>query len=155
MSKAKGGQCAGSGEAMTASIRKKKTICPLDCPDSCALIATVKDNQVVSLSGDPDHPCTRGMICRKMKRYPERLNSPARLLYPQVRVGRKGAGEFRRISWDEAWQRLTEKISRTVTEFGGQSILPYCYAGNMGLVNRYAGFPLFHKLGASRLHQTI
>ena len=140
---------------MTTSIRKKKTICPLDCPDSCALIATVKDKQVVSLSGDPDHPCTRGMICRKMNRYPERLDSPARLLYPQIRVGRKGAGEFRRISWDEAWQRLTEKISRTVTEFGGQSILPYCYAGNMGLVNRYAGFPLFHKLGASRLHQTI
>ena len=140
---------------MTTSIRKKKTICPLDCPDSCALIATVKDNQVVSLSGDPDHPYTRGMICRKMNRYPERLNAPARLLYPQIRVGRKGAGEFRRISWDEAWQRLTEKISRTVTEFGGQSILPYCYAGNMGLVNRYAGFPLFHKLGASRLHQTI
>lgn len=140
---------------MTKSIRKKKTICPLDCPDSCALIATVKDNQVVSLSGDPDHPYTRGMICRKMRRYPERLKAPARVLYPRIRAGRKGAGEFRRISWDEAWQCLTAQISRTLTEFGGEAILPYCYAGNMGLVNRYAGFPLFHKLGASRLHQTI
>jgi len=133
----------------------KKTICPLDCPDTCGLLATVENGKVISLAGDPEHPYTNGFICRKMRRYPERLYSQKRILYPQVRTGKKGEGRFKRISWEEAWEHLVPNLQATVKEYGGEAILPFSYAGNMGLVNRFAGFPLFHKMGATQYMQTI
>lgn len=133
----------------------KKTICPLDCPDSCGLLATVENGRVISLAGDPEHPYTNGFICRKMRRYPERLYSQQRILYPQIRIGKKGEGRFKRISWEAAWDCLVSKLQETVTKHGGEAILPFSYAGNMGVVNRFAGFPLFHKMGATQYLQTI
>ena len=91
------------------------------------MIATVADGRVTSLLGDNEHPYTNGFICRKMRRYPERQNSPQRLLYPQLRVGRKGAGEFRRISWTEALEILTDRLEGIRQRYGGESILPYSY----------------------------
>lgn len=133
----------------------KKTICPLDCPDSCGMVATVVAGKVTGLSGDRDHPYTNGFICRKMRRYPERLYSSKRVLSPQLRVGAKGAGEFRRISWAEAMDYMAGRLTAISQEYGGESILPYSYAGNMGVVNRFAGYPLFHRMGTLRLDQTI
>lgn len=134
---------------------QKKTICPLDCPDTCGMVATVIDGRISALQGDKEHPYTNGIICRKMRRYPERLNSSARLLYPQLRVGKKGEGKFRRIEWDQALDIFAARLEEIRQQYGGESILPYSYAGNMGAVNRFAGYPLFHKLGTSRLDQTI
>ena len=132
-----------------------KTICPLDCPDSCGMLATVVSGKVTALHGDKKHPYTNGFICRKMRRYPERVNSSQRVLYPQFRVGKKGAGEFRRIDWEEALDILATRLKEIRQQHGGESILPYSYAGNMGAVNRFAGYPLFHRLGTSQLDQTI
>jgi anaerobic selenocysteine-containing dehydrogenase len=134
---------------------QRKTICPLDCPDSCGMVATVVDGRVTSLCGDKEHPYTNGFICRKMRRYPERLYGPHRVLYPQIRTGNKGQGEFRRITWDEAMGIIADRLTDIGRRHGGEAILPYCYAGNMGVVNRFAGFPFFHRLGASQLDQTI
>jgi anaerobic selenocysteine-containing dehydrogenase len=136
-------------------ILQKKTICPLDCPDSCGMIATVEDGRITALQGDKAHPYTNGFICRKMRRYPERLYAAERLLYPQLRVGKKGAGQFRRIDWAEALDILAARLEETRQQYGGEAILPYSYAGNMGAVNRFAGYPLFHRLGTSQLDQTI
>jgi anaerobic selenocysteine-containing dehydrogenase len=136
-------------------ILQKKTICPLDCPDSCGMIATVEDGRITALRGDTGHPYTNGFICRKMRRYPERLYSAERLLYPQQRVGKKGTGQFRRIDWTEALDILAARLEETRRQYGGEAILPYSYAGNMGAVNRFAGYPLFHRLGTSQLDQTI
>ena len=133
----------------------KKTVCPLDCPDSCGIIAKVVDGRVVSLAGDPEHGYTRGVICRKMRGYPARVYGPERLLYPQVRVGKKGEGVFERISWEEALALFAEKIRTVTAQYGGEAILPFQYAGNMGVVNRNAGYALYHKLGTSRLIETI
>ena len=133
----------------------KKTICPLDCPDSCGMLATVRDGRVVSVNGDPEHPYTDGFICRKMRRYPERLYSGDRILYPQVRAGRKGEGRFKRISWDEAWDYLVPRMQTLLRNHGGDCILPFSYAGNMGKVNRFAGFPLFNRMGTLDTRQTI
>jgi len=138
-----------------SSEMNKKTVCPLDCPDTCCLVATVKNGKVVSLAGDGEHPYTRGVICRKMKNYPDRVYSKERLLYPMKRNGAKGTASFERISWSEAYDILTEKISTIVAKYGGESLLPFVYAGNMGAINRFAGYPLFHKLGASRQRETI
>ncbi|WP_136805573.1 molybdopterin-containing oxidoreductase family protein [Desulfosediminicola flagellatus] len=136
-------------------IEYKKTICPLDCPDSCGIIAKVDNGTVVSLKGDPDHPYTQGYICRKMRSYIERVYSSERVLYPQLRVGEKGEGKFKRISWDEALEIFARKVTEVRETYGGEAILPYQYAGNMGAINKNAGYALYHKLGASRILETI
>ncbi len=138
-----------------STVIEKKTTCPLDCPDCCGLIAEVIDGRVVKLRGDRDHPYTNGFICSKMKRYPERVYGSLRVLYPQKRVGKKGEGLFERISWDEALDICAESLHGIKRKFGGEAILPYSYAGNMGQISRFCGNPLFHKIGASVLKQTI
>ncbi len=137
------------------TVEYKKSVCPLDCPDSCGVVATVKNGRVTALQGDKDHPYTNGFICRKMRSYPERIYSESRVSCPQIRVGAKGAGIFKRIEWDEALEILSSRLLKVHKEHGGEAILPYSYAGNMGAVNRFAGYPLFHRLDASQLDQTI
>lgn len=136
-------------------VEYKKSVCPLDCPDSCGIIAKVVDGRVESLAGDSEHPYTRGFICRKMRRYPERVYSPDRILYPQIRTGKKGEGKFQRISWQEALKRLSANLKEVSRRYGGEAILPFQYAGNMGVLNRNGGYSLYNNLGASRLIETI
>ena len=78
-------------------IEIKRSVCPLDCPDTCSILVTVEDGKLVKLQGDPDHPFTRGYLCGKVSRYDERVYSPERLLYPMKRTGPKGTQQFRRI----------------------------------------------------------
>lgn len=132
-----------------------KSFCPLDCPDTCGIVASVDNGKIVSLSGDKDHPYTQGFICRKMRGYLDRFYSSERILYPQVRVGKKGEGKFRRVSWKEALELCAERLLKVKKEYGGESILPYSYGGNMGAINRFAGYPFFNKLGTAQLGQTI
>ncbi len=132
-----------------------ETVCPLDCPDTCGLLAAIEEGKITTLSGDPTHPVTQGIICRKMKGYVNKVYSEQRILTPLLRDGQKGNGRFKRISWDDAWAVLTEKLHTILNTYGGEAVLPFCYAGNMGKVNRNAGFPFFHKIGATRIKQTI
>ncbi|WP_136797836.1 molybdopterin-containing oxidoreductase family protein [Desulfosediminicola ganghwensis] len=136
-------------------VELKKTVCPLDCPDSCGMVAKVENGVITSLNGDPDHPYTNGFLCRKMRSYHQRVYSEDRILHPQVRVGKKGQGQFARISWDEALTLLADKLSHVRDTYGGEAILPYQYAGNMGHLNCNAGHALYHKLGTSRIIETI
>ena len=134
----------------------RHSVCALDCPDCCSLLVTVQDNHATRLRGNPDHPVTRGFLCGKVAQYLEREYHPERLLYPQRRVGPKGAGRFERISWDEALDTVAKRLRAVAGEFGSESILPYSYAGTMGLLNG-GGMDrrFFHRLGASRLDRTI
>jgi anaerobic selenocysteine-containing dehydrogenase len=133
----------------------RKTVCPHDCPDTCSILATVEDGRVVACEGDPDHPFTQGGLCHKVHRYPERIYSPLRILHPMRRVGNKGEGRFVRISWEEALQEIVARLQAIAREFGGEAILPFSYGGSLGLVQRKAGHPFFHRLGASRLKRNI
>ncbi|MBU2645372.1 molybdopterin-dependent oxidoreductase [bacterium] len=133
----------------------RKTICPLDCPDSCGIVATVENGRIMHLQGDTEHPFTRGFLCRKMRHYTDRIYSDNRILYPQVRTGSKGSGEFKRVSWETAWDILVARLREIQTEHGSEALLPYSYAGNMGHINRWAGEAFFHRFGASRLKRTI
>ena len=135
----------------------RRSVCALDCPDACGLLIDVDElGRGSKLRGSPDHPVTRGFLCGKVARYLEREYSPERLLYPQKRVGPKGSGQFQRISWDEALDTVAANLKRVVSEFGSESVLPYSYAGTMGLLNG-SGMDrrFFHRLGASRLDRTI
>ena len=133
----------------------KMTICPLDCPDACSIEATVENGTVTNIKGDEEHPFTQGFLCRKVSTYHQRVHSPDRILFPQKRIGDKGEGKFERISWDEAWDILVNKLTSVKEQFGGEALLPYSYAGNMGHLNLKAGDPFFHKYGASQLLRTI
>ncbi|MEJ5377349.1 MAG: molybdopterin oxidoreductase family protein [bacterium] len=133
----------------------KRSVCPYDCPDTCGLLVEVKNGHVVRVKGDPEHPFTRGTLCPKMTRYQDTVHSPLRLKTPLVRNGPKGSGDFRAVSWQEAIDRIASKWNSIIQEFGAEAILPYSYAGTMGLIQRNAGHPFFHRLGASRLDRTI
>jgi anaerobic selenocysteine-containing dehydrogenase len=131
--------------------------CPHDCPDSCAMLVTVEDGRAVRVAGDPAHPVTRGFLCAKVNRYVERTYHPDRLLHPMRRVGPKGSGRFARVSWDEALGEVAERLGAIAASADGpQAILPYSYAGTMGLVQGSSvDRRLFHRLGASLLDRTI
>jgi anaerobic selenocysteine-containing dehydrogenase len=129
--------------------------CPHDCPDTCALVSTVINNQVTAVHGNPDHPSTDGVLCTKVARYHERMNHPDRLLYPMKRVGRKGEGLFERISWEEALSTMATRL-QAIAARDPQAILPYSYAGTMGQVQGDGmAARFFHRLGASLLDRTI
>lgn len=143
---------------MSSADRKQfKCVCPLDCPDTCSMVVTVENGVATDLRGDKEHPFTRGFLCRKMARYLDRVYSDERLLHPLQRVGAKGEGRFRRITWDEALDTITAHFRAiAASPDGPQAILPYSYYGTMGKLQA-SGLDrrFFHRLGASQLDRTI
>lgn len=133
----------------------KRSVCALDCPDCCSLLVTVRDGKAVKVTGDPEHPYTKGFICRKVELYPERVYSPYRVMKPMRRVGKKGDGRFEPVSWDEALDDISGRLRDIIDQWGGEAILPYSYAGTLGLVHRNFPQRFFHNIGASRLDRTI
>jgi anaerobic selenocysteine-containing dehydrogenase len=132
-----------------------RAACPHDCPDTCAMLVTVKDGVAVKVQGDPTHPFTDGSLCTKVSYYTERTYSPDRLLHPLKRTGPKGKGEFKRISWDEALDEIASRLKLLAAE-NPESILPLSYAGTMGML-QYSSMDrrFFHRLGASQLERTL
>lgn len=132
--------------------------CPHDCPDTCSLLTTVANGIAIKVQGNPAHSHTDGALCTKVSRYPERTYHPERLLHPLKRVGPKGTGQFERVSWDTALQDIAARL-QTIAAPGpeaAQAILPYSYAGTMGLVQSDSlSARFFHQLGASLLDRTI
>jgi anaerobic selenocysteine-containing dehydrogenase len=140
----------------TVGRRTLKVVCPHDCPDTCVMTVDVEGGKAVAIGGDPDHRFTRGFLCAKVNQYLDRVYSPDRVLHPLRRVGAKGEGRFARISWDEALDEIAARFRRVIDEHGPQAIVPYSYAGNMGLLS-YGSMDrrFFHALGASLLDRTI
>ena len=138
-----------------------RAACPHDCPDTCAMRVTVENGIAVSVHGDPDHPTTHGALCAKVSRYPERTYHPERVLQPMKRVGPKGSGRFERVSWAEALADIAGRLRAIAGADGAndgmaEEIVPYSYAGTMGLVQGESmAQRFFHRLGASRLDRTI
>ncbi|MDN5344476.1 MAG: hypothetical protein PWQ18_587 [Clostridia bacterium] len=132
-----------------------RSVCPLDCPDTCGLLVEINRGRVQKVSGDPEHPYTRGFICAKMRHYPELIHSRERILTPLKRSGPKGSGLFTPISWMEALATIAGRWQEIIDRYGPEAILPYSYAGVMGLLQRNAGHAFFHRLGASELQRTI
>jgi len=140
---------------MTAMSTVHRSACPYDCPDCCGLLVEVEGGRAVAVRGDPDHPWSQGTLCPKMNRYEATVHAPSRLTTPLLRDGPKGSGRFRPTSWDEAVALIASRWKALIAEHGAECILPYSYAGTMGLVQRNAGHAFFHALGASRLDRTI
>src|SRR5665213_4419131 len=131
--------------------------CPHDCPDTCATLVTVENGRATRIQGDPGHPFTQGFLCAKVNRYLERTYHRDRLTTPLRRVGPQGSGQFERATWDEAPDATAAKLNAIVRSADGpQAILPYSYAGTMGLVQGSSmDRRFFNLLGASHLDRTI
>jgi anaerobic selenocysteine-containing dehydrogenase len=142
--------------ATEPALKVVRGACPHDCPDTCAMLVTVENGEATKVRGDPDHPFTHGGLCVKMNNYTEHVYSPSRILHPLRRVGPKGAGQFERISWDEALDEVAERFQRIIHEFGGEAIYPYSYLGTEGILNGLTvGDPFFHRLGATISERTF
>ena len=143
--------------AKERNLRVVHGACPHDCPDTCALETLVDaEGRAVSVRGRKDHAVTQGWLCAKVNRYLERVYHPERLLYPLKRVGPKGSGSFERISWDEAIAEIATRWTDIRTQHGAQCILPYSYAGTLGLVQgEVTDTRLWNRLGACRLERAI
>src|SRR5436190_18177545 len=136
-----------------------RSVCPLDCPDTCSLTVTVENERIVAIRGSHANPYTDGVLCAKVPAaYPSFVHGDARIRTPLRRVGARGTvdgqstASFERISWDEALDEIHERFTAIVAEHGPQAILPLNYAGPHGFL---AGGPMdlrfFHRLGASLL----
>ncbi len=126
-----------------------KSVCPKDCPDVCGMLSHVEDGRVTRVSGDPEHPITKGFLCGRYQHYEEVIHHPERLTRPLYRAD-KGA-EFQAISWHEALQIIAERFHAVIRERGGAAILPYHYLANMGFVSARSGDRLWNKLNSSRV----
>jgi anaerobic selenocysteine-containing dehydrogenase len=139
-----------------AATNEKPSVCPLDCPDTCSLTVTVADEQVIAVRGSKVNPITHGAICAKVARYyPDFVHGPNRLRYPLQRSGPKGAGTFRRISWEAALDAIHERVSAVIARHGPQAVMPLNYAGPQGLLaSDSMSLRFFHKLGATQLYRS-
>jgi anaerobic selenocysteine-containing dehydrogenase len=152
--------------ASAAPFRIVHTVCSHDCPDSCAVLVTVNElGRAVKVEGDPTQPVTQGFLCGKVAKYLDRVYSPERILYPlrrkpgitkqPLKRGREHEA-FERVSWDEALDAIAARLQQVSDVYGPESILPYSYAGTIGVLG-YGSMDrrFFHRLGASRLDRTI
>jgi anaerobic selenocysteine-containing dehydrogenase len=131
----------------------RPSVCPLDCPDTCSLSATVEDGRLIEVRGSKANPYTDGVVCNKVTRYyPEFVHGAERLTRPLKRVGARGAANFEVISWEEAIDLVHAGFTRAIEAHGPQSVLPFNYAGPHGeLAGGSMDRRFFHKLGATLL----
>jgi anaerobic selenocysteine-containing dehydrogenase len=130
--------------------------CPHDCPDTCGIVTDVRDGRAIGFRGDAENPITRGWLCAKVRPYLDHVYHPDRLMHPLRRVGPKGGGQWRLISWTEAIAEIAERWRAIIARYGAEAILPYSYSGTLGLVQMTVSSARFwNRLGASQLERSI
>lgn len=151
----------GRNPMSTTVPTRQRSVCPHDCPSTCALdVEFLDENTIGRVYGVKDHSYTRGVICAKVSRYAERIHHPERLLTPLKRVGKKAearsesGSRFVPISWDEALDSIVERFQSIKANSGGEAIWPFHYAGTMGLVQRDGILRFRRAYGTSLQHDT-
>jgi molybdopterin guanine dinucleotide-containing S/N-oxide reductase-like protein len=129
------------------------------------LVTVNEEGRAVKVAGDPGQPMTQGFLCGKVAKYLDRVYAPDRILHPLRRKAGVAKGPltrgreqeaFERVSWDEALDAIAARLGEISETYGPESILPYSYAGTIGVLG-YGSMDrrFFHRLGASRLDRTI
>jgi len=103
-------------------MEQKQSFCRL-CAGRCGVRAAIDEGKLVSVAADPGDPLDRKGTCNKGRAWPETLNHPNRLTYPQKRVGKQGEGRWVRISWSEALDIIAERLDRYKDEYGPESLV--------------------------------
>ena len=112
------------------------TACPRNCYSTCSFKVVVDGGKVINVKPNPNNAATPEGVCLKGISYVERANSPDRILFPHKR---NPDGSFSRISWDEAYRIITQKLIHFRKEYGAQSVLFYAASGMSGLLNEISG----------------
>jgi len=119
--------------------------CPRDCYDTCRLRVYVENGKMSRIEAVKDR-LTQGMLCPRAAKDVERVYSSLRILYPVINIG----GVFRKIEWDRALETLVHQLSYTLEKWGPEKVLFLEYAGNRGILTRYASRRLWNFLGVAR-----
>ena len=130
-----------------------KSNCPRDCYDGCGILVHLEDGKQPRVTGDPDHPVSRGKLCDKCGISYNGVwqDENARLLTPLRRTGPKGSGQFEPISWDNALSTIAQKFNGIINEKGAEAILGMQYSGTLSMLAYMFPNRLMHKLGAARV----
>ena len=138
------------------NIKTGLSVCPHDCPSTCALEVEVLDARTIGrVRGAKSNSYTAGVICEKVGRYAERVHHPERLLMPLRRKGEKGSGDWQRISWEDALDEVAGAFLKAEQRHGAEAVWPYYYAGTMGLVMRDGINRLRHAKKYSGMYDTF
>lgn len=131
----------------------RRSVCPLDCPDTCSLEVTVEGDRIAKVRGTRANPYTAGAICEKVaKYYPSFVHGERRLREPLRRVGDKGSGRFEPIAWADALGLIVDRTKAAIAQYGPETVLPFNYAGPHGqLAGGSMDRRFFHRLGATLL----
>ncbi|MBA3530619.1 MAG: molybdopterin oxidoreductase family protein [Ardenticatenales bacterium] len=141
-----------------SSVRVTTGACPHDCPDTCSWQVAVEQEsgRAIDIWGHEGQPVTQGRLCGKVDRYLERTYHRERLVTPLRRVGAKGSSAFVAVSWEEAITAIAARLKATIAAHGAEAVLPYSYAGTMGLLQGEGmAMRFFNRMGASDLARTI
>jgi thiosulfate reductase/polysulfide reductase chain A len=101
----------------------RRSYCGL-CHPRCGTLLHFKDDRVVKVTGDPDHPVTRGAVCERSRVMPDHLYHPDRLNYPLKRIGDKGGGQWQKLTWDQALDEVAEKLIALRDRYGCIGVAP-------------------------------
>lgn len=121
--------CTPCQKCSDDGTRVIKTACRA-CIANCGVLATVKNGRVVSLRGNPEDPMSKGRMCAKGLSGIQALYHPNRNKYPMQRVGERGSGKWKRISWDEALTTIASKLMETREKYGAEAV--FCSTGGGG-----------------------
>lgn len=96
-------------------VKDVATLCEM-CVNKCAALASVSGQNVIKLNPNPRFPKSRNMLCARGNAGINALNDPDRLKYPLIRVGKRGEGKFQRVTWDEAYEHIKNKLVTILDE---------------------------------------
>lgn len=129
-----------TGSSIDASVTSgvssgvHKAICR-NCHGGCGTLVRVENGLVTSVVGDPSNPINRGKLCVKAGTASvEQLYHPDRLDHPLMRVGKRGGGQWRRATWDEALSAIAQKMNALKGSFGAESV---AFARGVGMNNQH------------------
>ncbi|MBG0791419.1 MAG: molybdopterin-dependent oxidoreductase [Desulfovibrionaceae bacterium] len=99
----------------------RRSYCGL-CHPRCGMLLHVDNGKVVKITGDPDHPISRGVLCERGRLMLDHIYHPDRLNYPLKRVGERGEGKWERVSWEQALDEVAEKLAKLKEEYGAETL---------------------------------
>jgi len=124
-----------------------KTMCARDCPDGCWLDVTVENDTIIKVEASTENPVTNGITCPRAAGDPDRTTSMERVLYPYTRKP-DSETEYEKVEWDQALDKVSEKLKETISKHGRESVLLLDYSGNTGYIIGYSK-RLWNAIGAT------
>lgn len=129
--------------------------CLRNCADRCLMKFRVQDGRMTYVTGAEEQFKTGTCPCVKGLAYVEYTYAPDRILHPMERIGPKGSHQWRRITWEQAWEKLISKTHEVVEKYGPEAVMPYSYSGNYGAIGMRGADRFFNRLGATVLDRVV